>query len=157
MSSRLTRALLKLYPRRIRNRYGEELLDLEDELRAQGEVSRTRLIRDMLAGALLIRPSRQRARLVTGAVLVVVGLVVADTVIGGRGTESPARASHPRVQLVAQTITAIPYGSCFVHRSIIGRGRCCPQQRAGHPAPTAPHGNSDDAAEDASSSGCHHT
>ena len=57
----------------------------------------------MLAGALLIRPTRQRARLVTAAVLVIVGLAMAGT--------------------------------------IIGRGRCCPQQRAGHPAPTAPHGN----------------
>jgi hypothetical protein len=114
MSSRLTRTLLKLYPRRIRNRYGEELLDLEDELRAQGKVSRTRLIRDMLTGALLIRPTRQRARLVTGAVLVIVGLVVAGTIIGRRGTDAPARASHPRVQLAAQSVTAIPYGSCFV-------------------------------------------
>ena len=111
MSSRLTRTLLKLYPRRIRNRYGEELLDLEDELRAQGKVSRTRLIRDMLTGALLIRPTRQRARLVTGAVLVIVGLVVAGTIIGRRGTDAPARASHPRVQLaalVAQTERAMP-------------------------------------------------
>jgi hypothetical protein len=108
MSSRLTRTLLRLYPRRIRDRYGEELLDLEDELRAHGEVSRTRLIRDMLTGALLIRLTRQRARLVVGAVLVVVGLAVTGTIIGGRGTGAPARASHPRVQLVAQTITAMP-------------------------------------------------
>lgn len=31
MSSRLMRTLLKLYPRRIRNRYGDELLELEDK------------------------------------------------------------------------------------------------------------------------------
>jgi hypothetical protein len=108
------RTLLKLYPRRIRNRYGDELLDLEDELRAQGEVSRTRLIQDMLAGALLIRPARRRARLVTGAVLVIVGLAIAGTIIGGPGANSPARASHPQVRLAAQSLTAIPYGSCFV-------------------------------------------
>lgn len=114
MSSRLTRTLLKLYPRRIRDRYGEELLDLEDELRAHGEVSRPRLIRDMLTGALLIRHTRQRARIVTGAVLVAVGLAVAATVIGGRGTDSPARASQHRVQLVAQTATAMPYKVCSV-------------------------------------------
>jgi hypothetical protein len=35
MSSGLTRTLLRLYPRRIRDRYGGELLDLEDELMAQ--------------------------------------------------------------------------------------------------------------------------
>lgn len=81
MSSRLTRTLLKLYPRRIRNRYGDELLDLQDELRAQDDVSRTRLIRDMLAGALLVRPAR-RAYLVIGAVLVIGGLVVAGAAIG---------------------------------------------------------------------------
>jgi hypothetical protein len=114
MSSRLTRTLLKLYPRRIRDRYGEELLDLEDELRAQGKVSRTQLIRDMVTGAFLIRLTRQRACLVTGAALVLVGLVVAGTVIGGRGTDSPARASRPRVHLVAQTATAVPYSTCPV-------------------------------------------
>jgi hypothetical protein len=116
MSSRLTRTLLRLYPRRIRDRYGEELLDLEDELTAQGEVSRMRLIRDMLTGAVLIRLTRPRALIVTGAVLVVVGLVVAGTIIGGRGTDTPARASHPRVRLVAQSLpaNALPYGSCFI-------------------------------------------
>jgi hypothetical protein len=114
MSSRLTRTLLKLYPRRIRDRYGEGLLDLEDELRAQGEVSRSRLIRDMLTGALLVWATRRRARIVAGTVLVVVGLVVAGTVIGGRGTDAPARASGPRVQLTAQYVPANPYGVCPV-------------------------------------------
>ena len=121
MSSRLMRTLLKLYPRRIRNRYSDELLDLENELRAQGEVSRTRLIWDMLAGALLIRPTRQRARLVTGAVLVIVGLAMAGTIIGPRGTDSPGRASHPQAQLDriwflpgVRSAVALPYGSCWV-------------------------------------------
>jgi hypothetical protein len=70
----------------------------------------------MLAGALLIRPTRQRARLVTAAVLVIVGLAMAGTIIGGRGTDSPARASHPKVRLAAQSLplNPIPYGSCFV-------------------------------------------
>jgi hypothetical protein len=110
------RTLLKLYPRRIRNRYSDELLDLENELRAQGDVSRTRLIWDMLAGALLIRPTRQRARLVTGAVLVIAGLAIAGTIIGRRGTDSPARASHPQARRTAQylPLNPIPYGSCFV-------------------------------------------
>jgi hypothetical protein len=53
MSTRLTRALLELYPRRIRNRYGDELLDLQDQLRTEDNLSRTRLIRDTLTGALL--------------------------------------------------------------------------------------------------------
>ena len=120
MSSRLRRTLLKLYPRRIRNRYGDELLDLQDELRAQDDVSRTRLIRDMLAGALLVRPAR-RAYLVIGAVLVIGGLATAGTIIGGRGTDSPARTSHPQAQLDriwilpgVRSAVALPYGSCWV-------------------------------------------
>jgi hypothetical protein len=113
MSSHLTRTLLKLYPRRIRNRYGDELLDLQDELRAQDHISRTRLICDMLAGALLVRPAR-RAYLVIGAVLVIGGLATAGTIIGGHGTDSPARTSYFQVRLAAQNHYVIPYGSCFV-------------------------------------------
>jgi hypothetical protein len=113
MSSRLARTLLKLYPRRVRDRYGDELLDLQDELSAQGDVSRKRLARDMLAGALLARPV-SRARLITGAVLVIGALALAGTIIGGRGTDSPAPASHPRVRLATKSINVMPYGSCFV-------------------------------------------
>jgi hypothetical protein len=121
MSSRLTRTLLKLYPRRIRNRYGDELLDLQDELRAQDDVSRTRLIRDMLAGALLVRPAR-RARLVIGAVLVIGGLAVAGAAIGGLGADSPARTSYPQAQLSrtwilpgVRSAVALPTGAtCWV-------------------------------------------
>ncbi len=112
MSSRLTRTLLKLYPRRIRDRYGDELLDLQDELRAQGEVSRLRLVRDMLVGALVIRPAR-RTYLTAGAVLVIGGLAMAGTILGG-GTGAPARASHHKVRLAVPAVTANPYGSCFV-------------------------------------------
>ncbi len=126
MSSRLTRALLKLYPRRVRKRYGAELLDLQDELRAQGDVSRIRMIRDMLAGALLLRPAR-RARLVIGAALVIAGLAVTGAIVSGPGTGSPSRSSHSHVRLGAKnlrlavkTATAVPYGSCFV-----GSGTSC--------------------------------
>lgn len=111
MSSRLTRALLKLYPRRIRTRYGDELLGLQDELRAQGDVSRVRLIRDMLAGALLVRPAR--TYLVVGAVLVVGGLAVADTIAGGRSTDSPARSSLPKPRLMVLSAVATS-PTCFV-------------------------------------------
>lgn len=112
MSSRLTRTLLKLYPRRIRNRYGNELLDLQDELRAQGEVSSMRLIRDMLAGALLVRPAR-RAYLMIGAVLVIVGLAVGGAAIRGLEADSPARASHPQTALTVRSAVAAP-PTCFV-------------------------------------------
>ena len=93
MSSRLTRALLKLYPRRIRSRYGDELLDLQDELRGQGNLSRTRLIRDTLAGAVLVRPVRERARLVITAILVIAGLATAGSIIAAAGTSSRTQTS----------------------------------------------------------------
>lgn len=109
MSSRLTRTLLKLYPRRMRDRYGAELLDLQDELRAKGDISRVRLIADMLAAALLTRPAR-RAYLMIGALLVIGALVVAGTVIGRRAAHSAA------------SVTANPYGTCFV----AGGSSCSP-------------------------------
>jgi hypothetical protein len=112
VSSRLTRMLLKLYPRRIRDRYGDELLDLQDELRGQGDLSRMRLIRDMLAGAFLVRSAR-RAYLMMGAALLIGGLGFVGTKVGGRGTESPARASHPQVRLAVPSATASPYRSCL--------------------------------------------
>jgi hypothetical protein len=117
MNSRLIRMLLRLYPRRIRNRYGDELLDLQSELGAEGEVSRTRLIRDMLAGALLVRPARQRAHLVIGAVLVIAGLAVAGTTLGGRGTDSPARASHVHARLAVHSVDQAGSATCFVAAS----------------------------------------
>jgi hypothetical protein len=125
MSSRMTRTLLRLYPRRIRDRYGQELLDLEDELRAQGEVSHARLTWDVLTGALMLRYSRRRTRVVTavvlaGAVCVVVGLVVAAGGIGGPGnTGSPARESRQRAQLLAHV--AYPGG-----RGLLPYGTACP-------------------------------
>jgi hypothetical protein len=113
MSSRLTRTLLKLYPRRIRDRYGGELLDLQDELRARGDVSRMRLIRDMLAGALLVRPAR-RGHLMIGAGLVIGALAVGVAATNGLRADPTARASHPRARLAVKSINVIPYGSCFV-------------------------------------------
>jgi hypothetical protein len=94
MSARLARTLLKLYPRRVRDRYGEELLALEDELSAHGEGSRTRLIRDMLAGALLVRPTHHRSRLVIGAVCMVTAVAVATVIIGSRSIDVSAGGIH---------------------------------------------------------------
>ena len=111
MSSRLTRALLRLYPRRIRDRYGDELLGLQDELRAQGDVSRVRLIRDMLAGAFLVRPGRTYR--VIGAILVIGGLATGGVIVGERGTDSPARASRPQARLTVLGAVATP-PTCFV-------------------------------------------
>jgi hypothetical protein len=113
MSSRLTRTLLKLYPRRIRDWYGDELLGLQDELRAKGDVSRMRLIGDMLAAALRVRPARWVC-LTIAALLVIGGLAMAGAIIGGRGTGTPVRASRPQVRLAVQSATANPYRTCSV-------------------------------------------
>ena len=77
MSSPFTRMLRKLYPRHIRDRYGDELLDLQDELRAHGEISRTRLFHDAIVGAVLARSRRQRAALVL-LTATAAGLVISD-------------------------------------------------------------------------------
>lgn len=114
MSSRLTRILLKLYPRRIRNRYGDELLDLQDELRSQDSVSRALLVRDAIAGAVLVRTARQRARLLIPGVIVIVGLVSAGVIVARSGGDSPLRASHPQRRPVVQIANAAPYQTCFV-------------------------------------------
>jgi hypothetical protein len=114
MSSRLTRALLKLYPRRIRNRYGDELLDLQDELRTQDNLSRTRLIRDTLTAAVLVRPVRQRGWLVVSAVIVIAGLAIAGSIIAGTGNSSPAQTSRPQARAAVPHVNATPYGTCFV-------------------------------------------
>jgi len=161
MSSRLTRTLLKLYPRRIRNRYGDELLDLQDELRAQDDVSRTHLIRDMLAGALLVWPAR-RAYLMIGAVLVIGGLGVGGAAVGGpgnrfprAGTPSPGSAHSPSPgsahspqrcgrtahMLCRRRLVLLVNALHRIRRSALGRRRCCLQQPAGHPKPATPHGN----------------
>jgi hypothetical protein len=141
MSSRLMRALLKLYPRRIRKRYGDELLDLQSELAAKGDLSRTRLIRDVFAGALLVRSSRQRAHVVIGAVLLMVGLAIAVTIISAPGTNPPARASHPELRLAVKSPTAIPCGSCSATSSSSSLTLTCAS--IGQPANTvAPSGTS---------------
>ena len=114
MSSRWTRALLKLYPRRIRSRYGDELLDLQDELRTQGNLSRTRLICDTLAGAVLVRPVRERARLVVAAILVMAGLAIAGSIIAAAGTSSRRQTSSSRGRAAVPQVNALPYGTCFV-------------------------------------------
>jgi hypothetical protein len=114
MSSRLTRALLKLYPRKIRTRYGDELLDLQDELRTRDNLSRARLIRDTLTAAVLVRPVCARARLVIAAALVIAGLAIVGLVIAGAGSSSPAQTSSVQARAAVPPASVSPYGTCFV-------------------------------------------
>jgi hypothetical protein len=85
MSSPLMRALLRLYPRRVRKRYGDELLDLQDELSAHAGVSRARLIQDMVAGALVVRRVRSVWLAISVALMIAV-IVVLGVALGSVGS-----------------------------------------------------------------------
>lgn len=107
-------------------------MDLQDELRAQGELSRMRLIRDMLAGALLVRPTRW-AYLIIAAALLIGGLAVVSTSVGGRGTDLPAPPSRAELRLTAKAAAAaVPYRSCLVARGSCSLTPCT--QFAGQPS-----------------------
>ena len=109
---RLLRLLLKLYPRRFRRRYGDELLDLQHELKAHAGVSPARLLVDLLAGALLVRPVR-RTRLLIAAVCVIAGLTIAGPIIAGRSAHPSA--AYPQIRLTAKRIPATSASrGCFV-------------------------------------------
>jgi|SRR5579875_598558 len=112
MSTRWTRALLRLYPRRVRERYGSELTELQDELRARGELSRIRLLRDVIVGALVSRTKRQRAAFIAG--LVGAALLTAAA-LGEWNQTTPAARYQSVAVLVAQATPTTPRGSvCFV-------------------------------------------
>jgi hypothetical protein len=91
----LFRSLGKLYPKAWRDRYGGEVDDLSDELLAAGEVTRPRLVIELLCSGLSERlRSWHRARfvLVSGAVALVVLLTLALSLGGvfqGRPSTSP--------------------------------------------------------------------
>jgi hypothetical protein len=117
MSSRWARGLLRLYPRRIRERYGQELLDLQDELRARGELSRARLVRDTIVGAALSRSTRRRAAL--GAALLAAALALAIGLAPWGHTTRAVRAL-PVAQLAARSPAPLPHQTCPVD----GGGSC---------------------------------
>jgi hypothetical protein len=124
MSSSFTRILRKLYPRPVRERYGDELLGLQDELRARGEISRAGLLRDAIVGATLARSRRQRASLTLAVGAVVAALVTAGVVLGSAGL-TPA---HPPTLIPKRLIGTVfatpePYHSCFTTTS----GSSCSQ------------------------------
>ncbi len=74
MSKRIVRAVLALYPRAFRRRYGPEVRDLVEELEGAGEESRLRLLGGLLACA---AAERLRATRPTAAVSIVAVVAVA--------------------------------------------------------------------------------
>ena len=113
MSSRMTRTLLKLYPRAIRDRYGPELLDLQDELSERDQLPRTRLICDMVAGAVTLRLAHRRVP-VTVAGLTMLAAIIVTIGLQTRSTGSPA---HRPVALVVQTVPVVPDTTCAISYS----------------------------------------
>lgn len=107
MSPSLTRMLRKLYPRHVRERYGDELLDLQDELRARGEISRAGLLRDAIMGAMLARSGRLRASLTLFAATAAVGLVITGFLVVSAGP-TPAHPPTATPRRLAGTIIAKP-------------------------------------------------
>jgi hypothetical protein len=112
MSSRVTRFMPKLYPRAIQDRYAQEMVELDDELKEHGDLSRPRLLWDMLGGALLLWRARSRQCVVAGAVLTIVGLTVLGTI---RGSEHPDRLPQRLDrQLRIPTASVASGAPCFV-------------------------------------------
>jgi hypothetical protein len=73
MSNRLVRAVLALYPRSFRRRYGREVRELVEELEGAGDQSRLRLVGGLLAAAAAewLRATRAAAALSIIALLAV--------------------------------------------------------------------------------------
>jgi hypothetical protein len=145
MSQRLGRMLLRLYPSRIRQRYGDELLDLQNELRSEGDLSLLRLTRDGIAGALIARSATQRA-LILGGGLLIAGLIAVGVTLAGSGHRSNAAfygsLKHPAVARLAATPAvppSVPYGrSCLVSSGMSCSLRACSEYTASGPVRSTP-------------------
>ena len=93
MSNRLLRAILALYPRGFRRRYGPEIQDLVNDMEAAGDRSRLRL-----AGGLLLSAAAERLRAVRVdtrlAIPTLAAVVALGTIVGV--TSSPGGRHLPR-------------------------------------------------------------
>jgi hypothetical protein len=117
MSSSLTRLLRRLYPRSVRERYGDELLDLQDELRERGEISRAGLIRDAVAGAILARSSGRRASVTVSVVTALAALALTGGLIAGGGLRSSGSVSGAPVAIAKIASPPLPGHVCFLSGS----------------------------------------
>ncbi|MGA3354582.1 MAG: hypothetical protein ABSD85_15575 [Acidimicrobiales bacterium] len=87
----LFRCLELLYPKAWRERYGDEVGDLSEELLAAGEVKRPRLVLELICSGLVERLRswhRRRLAVVSGSVAVVVLLATAALVTNGFAPEA---------------------------------------------------------------------
>ena len=96
MSNRFLRAVLALYPRGFRRRYGPEVQGLVNDLEAAGDRSRLRLVSGLLVSAVAerLRTVRLDARLTIPALVAVAAL---GTIVGlnwSRGDSASSTPSH---------------------------------------------------------------
>jgi hypothetical protein len=89
VSNRLLRAVLALYPRAFRRRYGAEVQDLVNDLEAAGDRSRLRLVSGLLISAAeeQLRAARQPARLTMATLLAVAAVGMTVVVNWSRGRQ----------------------------------------------------------------------
>jgi hypothetical protein len=124
MNERLVRMLLALYPRRIRDRYGAELIDLHRELEPHDVAGRARLIADVLVGALAARSARERARLATGLAVAAAAVAFGVVALAGHAADTAA----PRLALVGVPVDG---HTCFVDGAATCSLEACSQFIAG--------------------------
>jgi hypothetical protein len=116
MSDRLVRAILALYPREFRRRYGPEVKDLVNDLEAAGDRSRLRLVGGLLvsAAAERLRAVRLDARLAihTLAAAAALGTIVGVTSSpGGRHlARTVAAALPPTTSITPPARVKLPTG-----------------------------------------------
>jgi hypothetical protein len=93
MSSRLLRAVLAVYPRDFRRRYGAEVQDLVNDLEAAGDRSRVRLLSGLLMNAVTerLRAVRLDVRLTVATLLTVAAL---GTTVGVKWSRGGQRVPH---------------------------------------------------------------
>jgi hypothetical protein len=105
MSNRIMRALIALYPRAFRRRYGTELRDLLEELEGAGDRSRLRLVGGLLAGAATerLRATRPAA---ARSIIAVIALAVSASI-----PLMSTSATHHVIEATAPTLEGMPVTS----------------------------------------------
>ena len=94
MSNRFLRAVLALYPRGFRRRYGPEVQGLVNDLEAAGDRSRLRLVSGLLVSAVAerLRTVRLDARLTLPTLVAVAAL---GTIVGAAGSAATPATALP--------------------------------------------------------------
>jgi hypothetical protein len=128
MSDRIVRAVLALYPRAFRRRYGPEVRDLVEELEAEGDRSRLWLLCGLIAAAAAERLRATRAGIAASLIaLVALVLIVAApsrsptrhvtvvTAVSGEGTGVRGARLGP-APVVSGFVSAAPAATSTVGR-----------------------------------------